>query len=93
MVSQPDNSRSVTSSVCERGQRIYDENLKSILEPQHLNAYVVIDVETGAYEVDRDLVAATDRAEAKHAGTQLYMARVGWNALCRIGGRTLVRPS
>jgi len=70
-----------------RGTRIYEERLRVILEPQHNGKYVVIDVETGEYELDQDHLAASDRAAAKRPGALLFATRVGWPVLGRIGGR------
>ena len=73
--------------IAEKGTRIYDERLRQVLEPAHLGEYVVIDIETGEYEVDRDYLAASDRATAKRPGAPLYATRVGSRYFARIGGR------
>ncbi len=84
MVSKPDAAQ-LTSSVVQRGQAIYAERLKRIVEPEHLGKYIVIDVETGEYEVDSDHLTASDRAAAKHPGALLYATRVGSLTIGRIG--------
>lgn len=73
--------------IARLGKKIYDEKLRSLLEPQDNHKYVVIDVETGEYEVDQDELAAFDRARARRSDAPLYATRVGHGALCRIGGR------
>jgi hypothetical protein len=73
--------------VVDRGSRIYRERLKSLLEPEHVGEYLVIDVETGDYEVDVDHLAASDRAAAKRPGAPLFAMRVGYPTLGRIGVR------
>jgi len=65
------------AEVCERGQRLYDERLRDQLEPQHNGKYVVLDIETGEYEMDADHLAASDRAWTKRPGAPLYGVRVG----------------
>ena len=75
----------------ERGIRIYDEQLRHLLEPARNGCYVVIDVDTGEYEVDEDHLAASDRAAAKRPGARLYARRVGSRTLARIGGRLAVK--
>ncbi len=74
-------------SIAERGSRIYEERLREILEPQHNGKYVVIDVETGEYELDKDHLAASDRAAAKRPGAALFAMRIGHRAGGRIGAR------
>ena len=73
--------------IVERGARVYEERLRHLLEPRHNGKYVVIDVETGEYELDEDHLAASDRAAAKRPGAPLYATRVGSWSLGRVGGR------
>ena len=73
--------------IAERGAKVYAEKLRLLLEPQHNGKFVVIDVETGEYEVDADHLAASDRAAAKRPGAPLYATRVGSRSLGRIGWR------
>jgi len=78
--------------IAERGARVYDERLRHVLEPLHNGKFVVIDVETGEYELDEDHLAASDRASAKRPGAPLYATRVGCRSLGRIGGRGMTIP-
>lgn len=71
--------------IVSEGTRIYNERLRVLLEPLHLGEFVVIDVQTGAYEVDPDQMAAADRAEAKNPGASFYAAKIGLRTLGRIG--------
>lgn len=73
--------------IAERGRNIYLERLRAQLEPTHNGEYVVIDVESGGYEMDSDHLAASDRAFAKWPGGRLYCTRVGYGAAGRIGAR------
>jgi hypothetical protein len=73
--------------IAQRGQRIYEQQLRQLLEPAHNGKYVVIDVDTGEYELDADHLAASDRAAAKHPNASLYATRVGSPTLGRVGGR------
>lgn len=93
MVSGPNTSQSDTHAVIERGQRIYDERLKALLEPAYNGKFVVIDVETGEYEVDSVHRAASDRAFAKHPRARLYATRAGSPTLGRLGLHTSVSGS
>ena len=84
MVSEPDH-RATSASIVKRGKQLYDDRLKGLLEPEHIGKYIVIDVETGEYEIDRNHRAASDRAVAKRPGAPLYATRVGYPTLGRIG--------
>jgi len=78
-----------TGRIVELGERVYEERLRHQLEPQHNGKFVVIDVETGEYELDEDHLAASDRAAAKRPGAPLYAMRVGSRTLGRVGGRRI----
>jgi hypothetical protein len=73
--------------VVDKGTEIYDSRLKQLLEPDHVGEYVVINVDTGEYELDKDRLAASDRAAARHPGARLYATRVGYRTIGRLGFR------
>jgi hypothetical protein len=77
--------------IIERGKRIYEERLARDLEPQHNGKYIVIDVDTGDYELDANRLAASDRAAAKHPGKVFYATRVGYPTLGTLGGSLKAR--
>ena len=79
--------------LARRGQAYYDQHLRETLEPQHNGKYLVLDVETGEYEMDADQVVAMQRARARHPTTVFYIVRVGYPAVGRIGARLRRRPS
>ena len=81
-------AQSEAASVVERGEKIYKEDLRSILEPEHNGKYVVIDVDTGEYEIDASHLAASRRAHQKKPGTVFFVTRVGFGAMGRLGGVT-----
>jgi hypothetical protein len=78
--------------IAKRGTRIYEDRLRDILEPRHNGKYVVIDVETGEYELDEDHLAASDRAAAKRPDAPLFATRVGSRSLGRIGCQRPAKP-
>lgn len=71
---QPRYSR---EEVAARGRAIYEERIRTQVEPEHNGKFVVIDIETGEYELDADDVAAMKRAAQKHPAESLYGMRVG----------------
>src|SRR6266404_5760043 len=44
-----------------RGDAIYEREIRPTIEADNKGKFVVIDIETGAYEVDADELAASDR--------------------------------
>lgn len=72
--------------IVRRGEEIYERDLRARLEPGNVGKVVVIDIETGQYELDEDEVAAARRAQARNPGAALYGTRIGYPALAKIGG-------
>lgn len=70
-----------------RGDEIYERNVSSQLGPDDEGRFVVIDIETGAYEIDRDEVAASDRLLARYPDAQVWLRRVGSRYAHRFGLR------
>jgi hypothetical protein len=66
--------------LARRGQAYYDQFLRATLEADHKGEYLVLDVETGDYELDEDEMAAIQRARAKHPRRAFYILRVGYRA-------------
>ena len=76
-----------TEEVVWRGHEIYDREIHAQVEASHEGEFVVVDVTTGAWEIDEDDVAASDRALARNPDAVLYFARVGHPAAYRLGVR------
>lgn len=73
--------------VAERGKEIYAREIKGVVEPEEKGKFVVIDIETGEYEVDESDLAATKHALAKRPEGVLYGIRVGYPTAYKLGGR------
>ena len=67
-----------SDEIVERGLALYDQQIREKVEPQHNGKFLVLDIETGEYEVDMDSRAAFDRADAKRPGAPFYLLRVGF---------------
>lgn len=61
-----------------RGDEIYERDIRSHLKPDDKGKFVLIDIETGAYEIDTNEMAASDRLVARHPEAQVWMVRVGY---------------
>ncbi|MBA2669848.1 MAG: hypothetical protein H0U67_05700 [Gemmatimonadetes bacterium] len=70
-----------------RGDGIYEREISLRLGPEDEGKFVVIDTETGAYEVDRDEIAASDRLLARHPEAQVWLRQVGSRHSRRLGPR------
>ena len=75
--------------VSARGEVIYREKIRSLVEPQERGKFVVIDVETGDYELDTNDATATKRLQKRRPDAVIYGMRVGYRAAYSFGGRGL----
>jgi hypothetical protein len=69
-----------------RGDAIYDRDLAPKLEPEKNGQFVVIDIETGEYDVDADELIASDRLLARLRKAQGWVRQVGSRYARRFGG-------
>jgi hypothetical protein len=71
----------------QRGQLIYTRDIQPHLTTEDEGKFVAIDIETGAYEIDRDDYTATERLLSRHPTAQIWLLRIGQRTAYRIGGR------
>ena len=73
-------------SIGSRGRAIYRKKIRHLVEPHEHGRIVVIDVNSGDYEVaDRD-ADATARLVARHPDAVTWAERVGYPTVFSIGG-------
>jgi hypothetical protein len=78
--------RAEGEEIGRRGQEIYEQRLRPLVEtPENMGKIISIDVRTGDYEIDDDLIRAGDRLLARHPGALLYGARIGYDAVYALG--------
>jgi hypothetical protein len=70
-----------------RGEALYAQRIRSLVETDaNQGKMMVIDVETGDYEVDDDGLAASDWILARHPDAAMYALRIGCDAVYSFGG-------
>jgi hypothetical protein len=76
-----------------RGDEMCERDVWPRVKPGNEGKFVVIDIDTGAYEIDEDELAASDRLFARNSDAQLWVMRVGARYARRFGlqGRSMVR--
>ncbi len=70
-----------------RGDEVYARAVLPHLSPDDRGKYVVLDIETDAYEIDDDESAAADRLHSRMRDAQVWLVRVGWPYARRFGAR------
>jgi hypothetical protein len=79
--------RYTKEEIAARGRAIYEQQIRSRVEPGQVGQYLVINIETGEYEVDEDDFAVSRRAYARFPGAPLFGMRIGCPVWGRIGLR------
>jgi hypothetical protein len=72
----------------QRGDTLYESEIRSQIETGNHGKIVAIDLETGDFEVDASEIAACDRLEDRHPDAQIWIVRIGSRYVRRFGGRT-----
>lgn len=72
-----------------RGNEIYESQVRSQVEEGNHGRIVAIDIETGAFEVADDIVAASDHLLARVPDAQTWFIRIGHRAVYHFGARSL----
>ena len=71
--------------ICDRGEKIYEEQIKTLVEPQETGKFIVIDIESGDYEIDEEMLAASDRLQERRPDSVQFGGMVGYESAYRIG--------
>lgn len=68
-----------------RGEEIYQTQIRDKVDPKHKGMFLVLDIETGAYEIADEDLEATKRLLAKNPKAMTYGVRIGYPATHGIG--------
>ncbi|KYC36118.1 hypothetical protein WA1_40990 [Scytonema hofmannii PCC 7110] len=79
--------------IARRGKEIYEKQIRAQVETtENIGKIISIDIESGDYEIDDDLLITCRRLQARHINAVLWTERIGFNAVYAIGG-TLTRTA
>lgn len=82
-----------SDEIAQRGKELYQQRLRTQVETaDNIGKIIAIDLNTGDYAIDQDLLAACNRLKAKQPHAVTWIERVGYDAVYAIGG-TLVRTA
>ena len=72
------------------GDEIYERDVRPQVEDAHYGEYVAIDVDSGAWALADDLLAAADLLRTQHPqAVDVWLVRIGYRAVHHFGGRPL----
>ena len=71
----------------QQGRELYEGKIRAQVETEaNIGKIVSIDVDSGDYEVDADLLTAGDRLLARHPDAAIWGERIGYDAVYAVGG-------
>jgi hypothetical protein len=68
-----------------RGNEIYESQVRPQVEQGNHGKIVAIDIETGAFELAKDSLTASDQLLVQYPDAQIWFIRIGHRAVHRIG--------
>jgi hypothetical protein len=77
--------------IAARGEALYDRDIRSMVEGTHHGKFLVLDIETGDYEIDADDLTATMQLLKRQPDAVSYGVRIGYPTAYRLGGFLRVR--
>jgi hypothetical protein len=76
----------------QRGDLIYQNQIRPQVEAGNHGKIVAIDIETGDFEVANSTMLAVDKLYERKPDAQPWVIRIGHRAVFRFGSRTLRKP-
>lgn len=73
--------------VARRGEEIYQSRLRPLVEAEHKDQFLVLDVASGDYEIDAQDVVVSFRLLERRPKGVLYGVRIGHQAAYKMGMR------
>jgi len=79
--------------IAQRGEELYQGRIRPQVETaDNIGKIIAINITTGDYEIDDDLIVACHRLQAKQPNAIIWTERIGYDAVYAVGG-TLVRTA
>lgn len=73
--------------IARRGKELYQRSVRHRVESEeNIGKVVVLDIETGEYDIDEEGIGAAKRLHSKHPGAALWAERIGYDAVYAVGG-------
>lgn len=79
--------RSSREAIANRGDALYETEVRPRLSPEDDGMLVAIDVDSGAFVVDADELEALQRLRRRCPDAQIWLKRVGSRHVHRFGGQ------
>jgi len=72
--------------VARIAHEIYRRDIRPHVMPQHKGEFLILDIESGDYEIDEDDIAAEERLKARRPDGVLFGIRIGYTSAYTLAG-------
>jgi hypothetical protein len=76
----------------QRGDALYESEVRAQVEEGNHGRIVAIDIETGSFELAEEPRIAVDRLYGRYPDAQPWVIRIGHRSVFRIGSQSLRKP-
>lgn len=83
------DTHSTPEEIAERGEALYEERFRLLVEAAHGGQFLILDIATGEYEIAPDDLTATKRLLRRCPQAVVYGLRIGASTAYRVGHRGL----
>ena len=80
------SARLTIDELTERGTEWYESKIRKLVEADHLNRFLAIDVETGAFAVGDQCHEAAAAVRKDHPNAKIWFIRIGHVAAASYSG-------
>ena len=80
------DTRLTATELGQRARNLYERLRAEVETPENIGKLIVMDVESGDYEIDKLGIEASRHLQARHPGSPLYALRIGYKAVESLGG-------
>lgn len=78
MAPLPARPRYPLDEIARRGDEIYERDISAHLRGEDKGKFILIDIESGDYEIDTNELAASDRLRARRPDAEVWIRRIGF---------------
>src|SRR5438552_12138503 len=79
-------TRYTNEEIGRLGNEIYRRSIRDKVMPQHKGKFLILDIESGDYEVDEDDLSAEDRLRARRPDGVFFGLRIGYTSAYTLAG-------
>jgi hypothetical protein len=72
--------------IARRGQAFYRSIREKVENRENMGKIIAIDINTGNYEIDDNLLEASDRLQREWLDAVIWAERIGFSAVYAVGG-------